>query len=111
MATRTRRVRIQRRTETVDEAGQPTQAWEDFGLPLWANIAGPSGLGVISSGERGVAASIGRYSIRLMGFRDDIDTAMRVLQDGVAFDIIDVRPDFQRRRHTDLVCEAGGNDG
>ncbi len=111
MATRNRRIRIQRRAESVDAAGQPMSGWEDAMPPLWANIAGPTGLGVIASGEQGVSAAIGRYSIRIMAFRDDIDIGMRVLHGASAFDIRDVRPDFDRRRHTDLVCQLGGSDG
>lgn len=105
------RIRIQRRTGGTDAAGQPLDTWEDvFPFDIPANIKGQSGLGAITGMQDNVPASIERYSFRLR-FREGITDAMRVVHRGVAFDIRQVRMDFERRKWTDLVCEQGGNNG
>lgn len=104
-----RRVTIQRPGEGFDEAGQPVTDWQDVAT-VWANIAGQTGMGTITRAQDGVGASIERYSIRIR-YREGLDAGMRVVSGAQVFDVRQVRMDFDRREYTDLVCEAGGNDG
>ncbi len=104
-----RLVTIQRRQDGEDEAGQPLTGWEDV-AQVRANIKGPTGLGSITGLQDNVAASINRYSFRIR-YRTGIDAGMRVLHDGLPFDIRQVLMDFERRNYTDLVCEQGGSEG
>ena len=103
-----RRILIQRRQTGEDEAGQPLLGWEDV-ASVWANVLGQTGLGTIkTSGD--VTAAIKAYSFRIR-FREGIDEGMRVLYGAAPFDVKQVRMDYAGREWTDLVCEAGGNDG
>ncbi|TAA12475.1 head-tail adaptor protein [Pseudoxanthomonas winnipegensis] len=104
-----RRITIQARGTGTDDAGQPLDTWTDLHV-LWANIRGQTGMGSITGLQDNVPASIERYSFRIR-FREGITDAMRVLYKGVAFDIRQVRMDFDRREWTDLVCEQGGTNG
>ncbi len=103
-----RRATIQRRADGEDAAGQPLLTWVDVAT-VWANVAGATGLAMIKSvGD--VPAAIKKYSIRIR-FREGLDEGMRVVLDGVPFDVQQVRMDYDGRQWTDLVCEQGGNDG
>lgn len=106
-----RRITIQQRGLAQDAAGQPVDAWGDVARP-WAWIKGQTGMsaGRDMAGQGTVATSINLYSFRIR-YRPSITDAMRVLYDGQAFDIKQVRHDLAGRIWTDLVCEQGGNDG
>ena len=67
-----------------------------------ANIRYGSGSEAIRSGQ---VASLAKVSIRIR-WRTDVNASMRVLCNGVAYNIVNVMPDMQRRVHVDLVCEA-----
>lgn len=103
-----RRILIQRRQTGEDEAGQPLLGWEDV-ASVWANVLGQTGLGTIKTSGT-VAAAIKAYSFRIR-FREGLDEGMRVVLAGEPFDVKQVRMDYAGREWTDLVCEAGGNDG
>lgn len=106
-----RRITIQRRGPKQDAGGQPIDGWVEVVKP-WAWIKGQTGMGVgrQMAGEGTVTTSLNLYSFRIR-YRPAITDAMRVLYDGQAFDIKQVRHDLAGREWTDLVCELGGNDG
>jgi len=109
-----RRVHIQRRVPGRDAFGQPVQAWEPVG-DLWAGITGESGLGAIrAAAQENVPVSIARYSF-LVRFAEakalEIDQGMRVVHDGMIFDIKGVTRDLRQRDRAYLICEQGGSDG
>ena len=104
-----RRITIQQRETGHDDAGQPTSSWADV-VTLWANIAGQTGMGSITRAQDDIPASIERYSFRIR-YREGITAGMRVLHNGQAFDIRQVRMDFAGHEYTDLVAELGGADG
>lgn len=109
-----RRVTLQKRTAGVDAVGQPLETWEDVG-DLWAGIANETGLGAIRSGLAGnVPASIARYSF-LIRFAEvarlGIAADMRVLHDGVVFEVKGTTRDFKDRDKAFILCEQGGNNG
>lgn len=111
---RNRRILVQRRSGSVDDAGQPLDEWMDVG-PLWAGIANETGLGAIRSSLQGnVSASIARYSF-LVNFEASralgIDEGMRIIHDGDVFEVKGITRDFKDRRSAFLICEQGGNDG
>ena len=111
---RNRRILIQRRSGSVDDAGQPLDEWMNVG-PLWAGIANETGLGAIRSSLQGnVSASIARYSF-LVSFEAaralGIDEGMRIVHDGDVFEVKGITRDFKDRRSAFLICELGGNDG
>lgn len=106
-----RRITIQSRQAGEDAAGQPLLTWVDV-VSVWANVKGATGMASIrqSGLQDNVAASLNSYSFRIR-YRAGIDAGMRVLMDGEAFDIKQVRMDHAGKVWADLVCEAGGNDG
>lgn len=104
-----RLVRVQRRIQGTDTAGQPIDQWEDV-LTAWSNPSGQNGLSAIGQLQGDVAASISKYSLRL-DYRPTLDASYRVLLCGEPYDIVQVRHDHEGRQWTDLVCEIGGNDG
>lgn len=109
-----RRITIQQRETGTDEAGQPLDIWEDVG-DLWAGIANETGLGAIKSSLQGnVPASIARYSFlvrfesaRAMG----IDAGMRLIHDGIVFEVKGITRDLQHREKAFIITEEGGNQG
>ena len=81
--------------------GQPSNTWKDVAT-VAANIRYGSGSEAIRSGQ---VASLAKVSIRIR-WRTDVNASMRVLCNGVAYNIVNVMPDMQRRVHVDLVCEV-----
>lgn len=109
-----RRILIQRRADGTDEAGQPVMAWEDVG-EAWAGIANETGMGAIRSSLQGnVPASIARYSF-LMRFAAvqalGVDAGMRIVHDGLLFDIKGITRDLKDREKAYILTEQGGNEG
>lgn len=106
-----RRISIQARQFGTDQGGQPLDGW-DVVANVWARVLGATGMASIrlSGLQDNVAASINAYSFRIR-YREGLDAGMRVVFNGVVFDIKQVRMDFERREWTDLVCEQGGNNG
>lgn len=85
--------------------GHPSTTWEDVGLPIYANIRYGTGSEAIRAGQ---VVSQAKASIRVR-WRTGITAAMRVTHQGVAYKILVVLPDMERRRHVDLVCEVMGD--
>lgn len=106
-----RLITVQAKQSGVDAAGQPISTWTDVATD-WANINGETGMASIRKTlpRDGVSMSLDAYSFRVR-FRTDIAAGMRVLYEGATFDILQVRMDYARRVWTDLVCEAGRDDG
>lgn len=106
-----RSITIQAKQSGVDAAGQPINTWTDVAT-VWANIKGETGMASIRKTlpRDGVSMSLDAYSFRIR-FMDGITAGMRVLYQGAAFDILQVRMDYADRVWTDLVCEVGRNDG
>lgn len=109
-----RRVRVEKRTGAQDATGQPVDGWTLVG-EIWAGIANETGLGAIRSSLQGnVPASIARYSF-LVRFESakalGIDQGMRVVHDGLTFDVKGLVRDLKSREKAFILCEQGGNDG
>lgn len=105
-----RYVLIEKREVALDALNAPVDTWIPH-ASFWASIRGQTGMGAIkASTEAGVVKSISRYSFRCR-YRNDIDIGMRVNLKGQLFDIKQITHDLDRREWTDIVCEAGGNDG
>lgn len=109
-----RRIRIERRATGSDPAGQPIDTWEPVG-ELWAGIANETGLGAIrSSLQGGVPASIARYSflVRFEAARSlAVDAGMRIVHDGLVFEVKGVIRDLKDRERAYITAEQGGNAG
>lgn len=109
-----RLIAIEGRGTGVDDANQSVDtAWATVpGLgALWSRPLTTNGMAAVRAAEDGVPISPGRYSWRIRYRPVGITTAMRVNYKGTFFDIRDIRHDYERKQHTDLVCETGGNDG
>ncbi len=109
-----RAVRIEKRSGEKDTSGQLLDDWVVQHARLWAKVKGESGMATIRrAGENsGIMTTGVRKSVRIR-YRTDIDAGMRVvlIKTGVIFDILHVQHDDAGREYTDLVCEAGNNDG
>lgn len=109
-----RRATIQYRVEGQDAAGQPVDDWRDVAT-VWVGIANETGMGAIRSSLQGnVPASIARYSflarfetVRSLG----VDQGMRLLHDGLIFDIKGIVRDLKDRERAYILTEQGGNAG
>lgn len=93
------KVTIQAKAETVDAIGQPVNTWIDVAT-VWADIRYLSGLESIKSDAD---VSIAKVSIRVR-YRADIKPSMRVVCDGVIYQIKAVLP--YGKVHIDLACEV-----
>ncbi|MDG2524644.1 phage head closure protein [Stenotrophomonas sp. HITSZ_GD] len=109
-----RRIRIERRGTGTDGWGQPIEEWALVG-EVWAGIGNETGMGAIRSSLQGnVPASIARYSF-LVRFQTAqalaIDQGMRIVHDGLVFDIKGVTRDLKDRERAYILAEQGGNNG
>lgn len=109
-----RRITIERRDSTQDEAGQPVDTWLEV-VKLWANPAGETGLGALrASTQPGVPSSIARYSFMVRRpalVAKGVDAGMRVSYSGMFFDIKLITYDLKDLEKAYLVCEQGGSNG
>lgn len=105
-------ISVQKRTGAVNSSNQPIDVWEDVHPRLWAKIRGETGMANIrTSGEnQGIMGTIVRKSFRIR-HRTDINEGMRVVRRGVCYDIKKIEQDEAGLEWTDLIGEAGGNDG
>lgn len=107
-------ITLERHVSGEDEAGQPLDTWELAGQ-LWANIGNETGMGAIRSGLQGnVPASITRYSF-MVRFDDclavGVDAAMRIVHEGLIFDVKGVVRDLQHRDRAYILTDQGGTVG
>ncbi|OXE36910.1 MAG: head-tail adaptor protein [Phenylobacterium zucineum] len=94
------RAAILYRAATQDALGQPTTAWTTFAT-VWANVKNNSGL---SSIQGDAEISTVKASVRIR-YRTDLNSGMRVLVNGITYDIKAVLLDFEGKEFTDLVCQ------
>jgi SPP1 family predicted phage head-tail adaptor len=93
------KVTIQAKTDTVDAIGQPINTWVDVAT-VWADIRYLSGLESIKSDAD---VSIAKVSVRVR-YRADIKPSMRVVCEGVIYQIKAVLP--SGKVYMDLACEV-----
>lgn len=107
-------VQVERPSGEKDEAGGPLGTWTKVG-EMWADIGNETGLGAIRSSLQGnVPSSIGRYSfrVRLESARAlGINAGMRLVYDGLIFDVKGMVRDLKRRDRAYIITEQGGSDG
>ncbi len=94
-------VLIQAPASGADALGQPNTGWTSVGS-AWANLKATNGVETIKAGGE---ASSYRVSIR-MRYRTDVTPAMRVVHNGVNYNVLAVLPDLALRQHVDLMCEV-----
>lgn len=102
---------IQKRSGAVDAAGQAVpDDWVNV-TDVWAWSKSLSG----RAGLRGnVMTAINGYSWRI-DYSDSmlrlLNVGMRVLHNGIVFEITRIIADFEKRNYIDLICEEGGSNG
>lgn len=96
-----RKITIQSFGSGVDAIGQPIESWSTFAQP-WANIRFMNG---VESVKGDAEVSVSKASIRIR-YRQDITEAMRVVYNGITYQIKAVLPDEVGRDHVDLSCEV-----
>lgn len=106
-----RRITIQERKDEQRPGGQVINDWVDVAKP-WSWVKTQSGMGAAKQmgGEGTLVTTEVPYSFRIR-YRPSVTGSMRVLYQGVVFDIIQVRHDLAGRVWTDLVCAQGVSDG
>lgn len=102
-----RRIELQAMTGGQDAAGQPVQTWATVAT-LWSQPAGDNGMRTMRNAADGIGAETKRYSFRIR-YREGLNENMRVVSNGVAYDIRAVRMDLADKVWTDLVCEEHGD--
>lgn len=93
---------IQRRGAAVDAIGQPVESWVEVAT-VWADLRHVNGLEALR-GDAPVSSV--KSSIRVRHL-DGLDAGMRVVADGVVYEIEAVLPQG-RRDWIDLVCNRVG---
>lgn len=101
------KVTLQRPQRTVSASGGVQSSWATVARP-WANVSLPSGSETVRSD---VPVGITRASIRLLGYRADVDATWRVLHGADVYAVKSALPDERRRQYVDLVCEKGQSNG
>lgn len=96
-----RRCTLQQPGTTTDALGQPLEGWTDYDT-TWCNVRHMNGSEAIKAGA---VTSTVSASIRLR-YRVDLKASMRVVANGVVYEIRAVLPDFQRREYVDCVAEV-----
>lgn len=100
------RVQFQSIIQTPDGIGGADVSWGDVAT-VFADVRYLNGLETVKSDA---PIDVKTCSIRIR-WRSDITPGMRAKQGEVVFDIKSVLPDPTGRRHLDLVCETGQNQG
>lgn len=103
-----RRILIQKRVDDYDSAGQQVDEWTDV-CRVWAWVRTASGVSSMHNTE-GVARAITRYSFRIR-YNLKIQADMRIIYQGMYFDIKEVLHDIAGHEHTDIVANLGGAIG
>lgn len=95
-------IHIQQKTGGRDEWNLPLpEGWENItAKPIWANVRHLSGSETLKADKD---TSTVRASVRIR-WRKGINAGMRVVHDGMAYDIEGVLPGAGRQ-HVDLVCK------
>ena len=102
-----RRITIQVKQAGQDDWGQPLATWVDFAKDVPANILFSTGREYVKS-DKEVNKAHASIRIRWMV---GVTAQMRVLHDGMIFDIDDVLPDLAGRKYVDLPCSTGATNG
>jgi SPP1 family predicted phage head-tail adaptor len=106
-----RQIVIKSRAAGEDAAGQPNGAWSTTVCTSWASFMAPSGRASAEHVAGGAEVSV-RYCSWRIRYRATVTAGMRVehTHDGTTdvWEIRQVLPDLERRKHVDLVCELGG---
>jgi len=95
------RVVILRRDKVRSPGGQLVDEYVEYAR-IWANVARLTGLGAIKA-ESAISLVKASYRVR---YRRDLSASMRLVHDGVVYDIKAVLPDHARREYVDLVCQS-----
>ncbi len=94
-------ITIRQQAPGQDDNGQPNGAWSDAGTE-WASMRQMNGLETIRADAQ---TAVVRASFRIR-WREGYTTAMRVLHNGVEYNIRALQPDRIGRQYVDLVCEG-----
>jgi SPP1 family predicted phage head-tail adaptor len=107
----TRKIKISERGTDTDAENQPVDTWT-MKFHVWSMPRSKTGMSAVRAAEAGVAASPTMYSWRINYRPTGLTTGMRVEDpDGTIGDIVQIIHDIAGHDWTDLVCEAGGNNG
>lgn len=94
------RITLQEFSSSEDDWGQPIEGWRDV-AKVWANVRFLNGKEYISA-DRETQQSTASVRIR----RRQVNQSMRVIFDGVTYDITAVLPG-PNREYVDLAVKAG----
>jgi SPP1 family predicted phage head-tail adaptor len=98
-----RRCQLQDKSSGVDSIGQPLNTWTNVAT-FWGNIKSASGYETAKSDK---VTEVRRVSIRTRYILGRMATAgMRVVSNGINYNIEAVLPDEMGREYVDLVCEV-----
>lgn len=100
-------ITLQSLLTTQDETGAPSTEWADV-ASMWADVRFLNGLETVRADA---PIAVAKASIRIH-YRAGVAANMRVLHDGLVFDIKSPPlPDSTGRLYLDLACEQGANLG
>lgn len=107
-----RRAKFQRKAGGKDEWGQPLDNWEDA-FECWAGVKTITGAGFVNQEFIAADREVSRAtaSIRIRNRRVWPTADMRVLVQGITYEIRVVLPDVQDNRYLDIGVAQGANNG
>lgn len=104
-----RRITFQESIIITNASNEDEQTgWQDLALnpSVWANVV--DRIGAASGGEEYRAEKLTPYLVQEFNirYRSDITTAMRIMYDGVRFNIITIQ-NIGRKRYMKITAESG----
>ena len=101
-----KRVTIQRRSQSVDEYGGQSVAWQDLAT-VWASFEPTGGKEDPQSGQ---VRAVATFKIG-MRFFDGLTPADRLVYNGRVFDIVNINDVEELHREFDITAREGQNSG
>lgn len=101
-----RRVTVQRKSAARDEFGGLSDTWEDV-VTVWARVVPLRGQELFRA-QQTIAENTHNFYIR---YRTDLDTAMRLVYQGLPFNILSLTDVDDRRRELQILTSQGLSSG
>lgn len=103
------RVRLETQTSAQGAAGGVQKTWVEVAT-VWASIRNFNGVERRATSAGGGEVAVARTEITIR-YRGDVTTKMRVIHQGVIYNIAHVNNWMQRNESLTLTCDTGVNDG
>jgi SPP1 family predicted phage head-tail adaptor len=101
-----KRVTIQRRSDSVDEYGGQSVAWNDVAT-VWASLSPTGGK---EEPQSGMVRAVASFNIQMRYFAG-LTPKDRLVYNGRIFDIVNINDVDERHREYEITAREGQNSG